>query len=83
MKTSSKLKLLGALLGATLLSATMAVADSARSIDSHGDKVYDQEFVLNETSMVTQNKSSSEFSISKDNIDNDAIFDDYIEENGR
>lgn len=81
MKTSNKLKLLGALLGATLLSATVAVADSGRSVDSYGDKAFDHEFAHSDTSMVVQKKSNSEFSISKYKAENDAIFDDVMEDN--
>ncbi len=81
MKTSSKLKLLGALLGAALLSATTAVADNGRSIESHGDKAFDQGFAHNDTSMVVQKKSSSEFSLSKYNTSNSGIFDDVMEDN--
>jgi len=81
MKTLSKLKLLGALLGATLLLATTAVADSGRSIESYGDKASDHEFISSETSVVPQMKSHSGFSISKYKAENDAIFDDVMEDN--
>lgn len=81
MKTSSKLRLAGALLGAILLTATSAVAANGRSSESYGDKAYDHDFVHNDTSMVMQKKSSSEFSLSKFNTKDSGIFDDVMEDN--